>query len=193
MGLESENMRHLDIDEATHAINVFLKAFGFNTTTDTTMSKTPARVAKAYAELFGGLYEEPPDISLEPKEECDEMIILKDIDFVSVCKHHLLPFRGRCSIAYLPKESIVGLSKLPRIVHYWAKRPQLQEALSNQIANFIMEKVEPLGVMVIIKGYHECVACRGIRERDSAFLTSAIRGIFTEQLVKTEAISLLGL
>ena len=182
-------MSHLDTARAEQAVKDLLIALGIKV--EGPIANTPGRVARAYVELFEGLYMEPPEVMLEPKGKCDEMIILKDIDLVSICLHHLLPFRASAAIAYIPKEDIVGLSKLPRIVHYFARRPQIQEALSNQIADFIMEKIDPLGVMVVIQGKHECVSCRGIREKDSTFITSAIRGIFQESLVKSEAISLL--
>ena len=178
-----------NLPRAVNAVRYLLEALDINITDS--MKGTPERVARAYIELFEGLYTDPPEIMLEPRGKCDEMIILKDIDLVSVCQHHLLPFRASAAIAYIPKENIVGLSKLPRIVHYFARRPQIQEALSNQVADFIMEKIDPLGVMVVIQGKHECVSCRGIKEKDAIFITSAIRGVFQEQAVKNEAISLL--
>jgi len=182
-------MRQPDLSAASIAVKELLKALRIEP--NGALTDTPERVARAYAELFEGLYMDPPEVMLEPKGECNDMLALKDIDVVSICRHHLLPFRAAASIAYIPKENLIGLSKLPRIVNYFARRPQIQEELSNQIANFIMEKVDPLGVIVIIQGKHECVSCRGVREKDSTFITSAIRGVFGEQTVRNEALLLL--
>lgn len=142
---------------------------------------TPERVADMYEEIFSGLGKDPLDV-LGPMfdENHDEIIIIKDIPFYSICEHHLVPFVGRAHIAYAPNKSgkIIGLSKLTRVLEIVAKRPQVQERLTTIVANSIMEKIEPRGVMVIIEAEHLCMSMRGVKKPNTLTVTSAVRGLF---------------
>jgi GTP cyclohydrolase I len=154
---------------------------------------TPKRVADMYAEIFAGL-ETPDDELLAPigGESHDEMILIKDIPFYSVCEHHLLPFIGRAHIAYIPSGKIVGLSGLARALELFAKRPQVQERLTSQLADMIMEKLKPRGAMVIIDAEHLCMSMRGIRKPGARTVTSAVRGTFkTKASTREEMLELI--
>jgi GTP cyclohydrolase I len=143
--------------------------------------ETPERVARMYAELFAGLWTDPRTFMRKCfTQKYDEIVLVKDIDFNSVCEHHLLPFMGRAHIAYLPKGKIVGLSKLARVVEAVAHRPQVQEQMTEQIADVIMEELEPRGVGVVLEATHTCMTIRGIRKPGSICKTSSMRGIFRD-------------
>ena len=140
---------------------------------------TPRRVADMYAEVFAGLREDPADVLQVGFEEGhQEMVIVKDIPFYSMCEHHLLPFHGVAHVGYIPNGRVVGLSKLARAVEILARRPQLQERLSSQLADVIMETMAPQGVAVVISANHLCMQMRGIRKPGSLTVTSAMRGVF---------------
>lgn len=144
------------------------------------IKQTPARVARMYEELFAGLAT-PTEQILRPieGESHDEMVLLKDIPFYSVCEHHLLPFVGKAHIAYVPNAGkIAGISGLARALEILAKRPQVQERLTSQLADMIMEKLKPMGAMVIIDAEHLCLSMRGLRKPGAKIVTSAVRGIF---------------
>lgn len=143
------------------------------------LRQTPERVAKMYEEIFSGL-KAPEEEFLRPikGETHDEMILVKNIPFYSVCEHHLLPFIGRAHIAYIPSGEIVGLSDLVKVLECFAKRPQVQERLTTQLADMIMERLKPRGAMVIIDAEHLCMSMRGIKKPGSRTVTSAVRGIF---------------
>ena len=155
---------------------------------------TPRRVAELYEEIFSGL-QTPTEEILKPVagESHDEMVILKDIPFYSVCEHHLLPFIGKAHVAYIPSGGkIVGLSKLARAVEIFAKRPQVQERLTTQLADMIMEKLKPKGAMVIIDAEHLCMSMRGVRKPNARTMTSAVRGIFrTKESTRIEFLELI--
>lgn len=154
---------------------------------------TPARVAKMFAEIFSGL-ETTEDDLLKPieGENHDEMVMLTDIPFYSVCEHHLLPFIGKAHIAYIPSGKIVGLSELPRALEHFAKRPQVQERLTAQLADMLMNKLNPRGCMVVIDAEHLCMSMRGIKKPGSRTVTSAVRGIFrTKQSTREEMLKLI--
>ena len=157
------------------------------------MAKTPERVAKMYQELFAGLFQDPAEhLAVGFSEQYDEMVILRDIPFYSMCEHHLLPFMGRAHVAYLPRGKVVGVSKLARVVEAFARRPQVQERLTGQIADLIMEKLDARGAAVIIEAEHTCMTIRGIRKPGSRMVTSAMRGLFKSNLAtRNEAINLL--
>jgi GTP cyclohydrolase I len=143
--------------------------------------KTPARVAKMYAELLSGLADTTPEneiLSAQFTEKYDEMVILRDIPFVSLCEHHFLPFVGRAHVAYIPSSRIVGLSKLARVVDYYARRPQVQERLTGQIAHLIQRTLEPQGVGVVLEAEHSCMTLRGVKKQGSKMLTSCLLGNF---------------
>ena len=140
---------------------------------------TPRRVADMYAEVFSGLREDPADVLRVGFEEGhQEMVIVKDIPFYSMCEHHFLPFHGVAHVGYIPNGRVVGLSKLARAVEILARRPQLQERLSSQLADVIMETMAPQGVGVVIEAEHLCMTMRGIRKPGSLTVTSAMRGVF---------------
>lgn len=156
--------------------------------------ETPRRVADMYEEIFSGLEEEPKNyIKLFKEEQNDEMVTVRDIPLYSVCEHHLLPFIGVAHIAYLPRDGkVIGLSKLARIVNSFARRPQLQERLTSQIANFLEQELNPQGVAVIIDAEHLCMTMRGIRAAGCRTRTSALRGrMKSDPRTRAEAISLL--
>ncbi|MCI0469075.1 MAG: GTP cyclohydrolase I FolE [Nitrospirae bacterium] len=157
------------------------------------IKETPGRISKMCADIFSGLETEDKDL-LKPiaGESHDEMVLLKDISFYSVCEHHLLPFIGKAHIAYIPAKKIVGLSELPKALEFLAKRPQVQERLTAQLADMIMERLKPRGCMVVIDAEHLCMSMRGIRKPGSRTVTSAVRGIFrTKQSTREEMLSLI--
>jgi GTP cyclohydrolase I len=160
---------------------------------DPNLTGTPERVAKMYLEMFGGLAEgAEPNITFFPNDEhYTAMVIEKDIPFYSLCAHHFIPFYGHAHVAYVPKDQIVGLSKLPRIVEFYARRPQLQERLTEQVAGFLAEKLCPQGVMVVVEARHLCVEMRGVKKSGALTVTSAIRGIFFNRPVREEFLDLL--
>jgi GTP cyclohydrolase I len=154
---------------------------------------TPARVARMYAEMFAGLHK---DASAPLKktftEKYDEMVVIKDIGFESLCEHHLLPFLGKAHIAYVPDGKIVGLSKLPRVVEVLSHRPQVQERMTEEIADLVMEQLRPRGVAVVLEATHTCMTIRGVRKAGSICTTSAVRGVFhTNQSTRAELMALI--
>ncbi len=157
------------------------------------LKDTPERVASMYEEIFSGLTGEPEELlKIIEGETHDEMILIKDIPFYSVCEHHLLPFIGRAHIAYIPAGSIVGLSELAKTLEHLAKRPQVQERLTSQLADMIMERLKPKGSMVIIDAEHLCMSMRGIKKPGSRTVTSAVRGIFrTKASTREEMLELI--
>ena len=143
------------------------------------LRETPARVARMYAELFSGLHCDPREIlSKSFTQKYDEMVLVKDIRFASMCEHHLLPFFGRAHVAYLPKGKIVGLSKLARVVEALARRPQVQERMTEDLADLLTDELEARGVGIILEATHTCMTIRGVREAHSICTTSAMRGSF---------------
>ena len=160
---------------------------------DANLVETPERIAKMYLELFEGLTEgAEPRVTFFPNQErYTSMVMEKDIPFYSLCSHHFVPFYGHAHVAYIPNESIVGLSKMARIVEFYARRPQLQERLTEQIAGFMAEKLDPQGVMVVLEARHLCVEMRGVKKPGALTVTSAIRGIFNSQSVREEFLDLL--
>lgn len=144
--------------------------------------KTPSRCARALRELTRG-YDQDPEAIINGAlftEEYSEMIIIKDIDFYSLCEHHLLPFFGKVHVAYLPRGRIVGISKMARIADVYARRLQVQERMTTQIANLLMEKLEPEGVGVVVEAEHLCMRMRGVEKQNSYVVTSAMHGVFRE-------------
>ncbi|MGD2109514.1 MAG: GTP cyclohydrolase I FolE [Phycisphaerae bacterium] len=141
------------------------------------LKKTPSRVARMYAELFDGLQRDPADyLNATFSEEYDELVVLRDISFNSMCEHHLMPFEGAAHVAYLPDGRVVGISKLARVVDAFAHRPQVQERLTTQIADLLMDKLSAKGVAVVLTATHTCMTCRGIKKSGSVMVTSAVRG-----------------
>lgn len=158
------------------------------------LRRTPERISEMYEEIFSGLKSSPEDL-LKPMEgeKHDEMVLLKDIPFYSVCEHHLLPFAGKAHIAYIPEGGrIVGISSLARALEVFAKRPQVQERLTAQLADMIMKKLRPKGCMVIVDAEHLCMSMRGIKKSGTKIVTSAVRGIFrTKQSTREETLELI--
>ncbi|HYM15971.1 MAG TPA: GTP cyclohydrolase I FolE [Dehalococcoidia bacterium] len=153
---------------------------------------TPARVARMYAELFEGLHIDPREyLKVGFEVGHDEMVILRDIPFYSVCEHHFMPFHGTAAVGYIPDGRVVGVSKLARLVEGYARRPQLQERLTGQVADAILETLQPDGVAVVIAAEHLCMTQRGVKKPGSRMVTSATRGIFRQnQVTRAEFLSL---
>ena len=154
---------------------------------------TPDRVARMYAEMFSGLHADPREpLQKTFTQKYDEMVVVKDIGFESMCEHHLLPFIGKAHIAYLPKGKIVGLSKPARVVELLARRPQVQERMTEELADLLMEELDARGVGVILEATHTCMTIRGIRKTNSLCTTSAMRGVFrTNQSTRAELMALI--
>ncbi|MCX5751588.1 MAG: GTP cyclohydrolase I FolE [Candidatus Saganbacteria bacterium] len=158
------------------------------------LKNTPARVAKMYAEIFAGIGKDPgKEATVFHQEEHEELVIVKDIPFYSICEHHLVPFIGKAHVAYIPtKGKVTGLSKLVRVVDGFAKRPQVQERLTSQIADTLMERLTPRGVMVVIEAEHLCMSMRGVKKPGSVTITSAVRGVFQKNAkTRAEAMTLI--
>ena len=157
------------------------------------LANTPLRIAKMWVELTKSVFERSPDIKVFESLH-EQMMLLKDIDFVSLCSHHFAPFRGKAHIAYIPEGKLIGISKPARIVDYFACRPQTQELLTNQIAEYLMESLKPKGVMVVLEAMHTCISTRGAKKHGSKFITSAITGVFLKDAsAKEEFLALLQL
>jgi GTP cyclohydrolase IA len=168
----------VDQDRIQRAVREILMAVGENPDREG-LRDTPARVARMYAELFGGLHVDPRQhLKKFFTETCDEVILVRDISFNSMCEHHMLPFMGKAHVAYLPGERVVGLSKLARVVDEVARRPQVQERMTEQIAKILEEELHAKGVAVIIEAVHTCMTIRGIRKPGSVCVTSAMKGCF---------------
>ena len=156
--------------------------------------ETPARVARSYREIFGGLNQSPSDVLAKTFDVGhDELVIVRDIALYSMCEHHLLPFTGRAHIGYIPgKEGrVTGLSKLARLVEVYARRPQVQERLTKQLAEAVMEQLEARGVIVVIEAEHLCMTMRGVQKPGSSTVTSAVRGTLRNAATRAEAMSLI--
>jgi GTP cyclohydrolase I len=188
----SKENKTVDLAAIERAVRQILEAVGEDPDRDG-LQATPRRVARMYAELFSGLSEDPAHyLDVGFTEKYDEMVILRGISFCSLCEHHLLPFMGQAHVAYLPRGKVVGLSKIARVVEVYARRPQVQERLTSQIADLIMEKLDAKGAAVIIEATHTCMTIRGVRKPGSVMVTSAMRGTFRSNLAtRTEAITLL--
>ena len=151
--------------------------------------KTPHRVARAFEYLTKGYAQDPKEVitqAMFTEDDYEEMVLVRDIDFYSMCEHHILPFFGKANVAYIPRHHIVGLSKIPRLVEVFSRRLQVQERLTTQIANTIMEELNPLGVGVIIRAEHLCMRMRGVEKQNSIVTTSAMLGAFREQQATRE-------
>jgi GTP cyclohydrolase I len=157
------------------------------------LRETPARVARMYAEVFAGLHKDPREhLRKTFTQKYDEVVLVRDIQFASFCEHHLLPFTGKAHIAYLPSGKIVGLSKIPRVVEVLARRPQVQERMTEDLADLLMRELDPRGVAVILEATHSCMTLRGVRNVGSLCTTSAMRGSFRENaLTRSELMSLI--
>jgi GTP cyclohydrolase I len=162
-----------------HAVYITLKSIGEDPEREG-LQHTPERVARMYDELTAGYHVDPIKLINDALFDVDynEMVVVKDIEFFSLCEHHMLPFFGRAHIAYVPNKKVVGLSKIPRIVEMFARRLQVQERMTQQIADFINEVLQPLGVAVVVEGAHMCSMMRGVKKANASMVTSSVSGIF---------------
>jgi GTP cyclohydrolase I len=187
--------RPVDLERISAAVLEILEAIGEDPQREGLL-RTPERVANMYAEVFAGLREDP-EHHLEVQFEAghDEMVMVRDIAFYSMCEHHLLPFVGKAHVAYVPGETgkITGLSKLARLVEAYARRPQLQERLTSQVADKLMDVLDPRGTLVVIEAEHHCMSMRGVQKPGSLTITSAVRGIFLSDATRAEALQLIGM
>ena len=182
-------MNEKKIEQAVEAI---LLAIGEDIKRDG-LKDTPRRIAKMYKEIFSGIHKDPKkELKTYKTKNEDEMIIIKDIPFYSVCEHHLLPFFGKAHIVYIPKENkITGFSSLVRVIDVMAKRPLLQERLTHEIADFLMANLKPMGVLVVIEAEHLCLSMIGVKKPGTLTVTSAIRGVMRSAATRAEALSLI--
>ncbi len=182
----------VDLDRAAAAVREILIAIGEDPDRDG-LKETPERVARAYQEMFTGLETDPAEVLSKTFEiDHDEMVLVRDIEVWSTCEHHLLPFTGVAHVAYIPaKGRITGLSKLARLVDAYAKRPQVQERLTTQVADALVEHLHPQGVMVVIECEHLCMTMRGVRKPGAKTVTSAVRGVMNSPATRAEAMSLI--
>jgi GTP cyclohydrolase I len=181
----------IDLERIERAVREIIEAVGEDPSRQGLVA-TPERVARMYAELFEGLREDPKQhLAVGFDVAHEEMVILKDIPFYSVCEHHFMPFHGIAAVGYLPDGRVVGVSKLARVVEGYARRPQLQERLTGQVADALMEALDPDGVAVVIEAEHLCMTQRGVRKPGSRMVTSATRGSFRKNSVtRAEFLSL---
>lgn len=173
----------LDQDSIVKAVRIILKSIGEDPEREGLL-RTPERVAKAYKELLSGYRTDPIELLNDAIFEVsyDEMVIVRDIEFYSLCEHHMLPFLGRAHVAYLPNGKVIGLSKIPRIVDMFSRRLQVQERMTKQIAELVDELLHPKGVAVVVEGLHLCSVMRGVRKHDARMTTSSMSGAFRTNL-----------
>jgi GTP cyclohydrolase IA len=179
--LNTKGRNNLDLSKIEKSVHTILEEIGEDTNREG-LKRTPERVAKAYEFLTQGYHKNVNEILNGAifSEKYDQMVIVKDIDFYSMCEHHLLPFFGKVHVAYIPNGKIVGLSKIPRIVDTFARRLQVQERMTQEIADTLDQYLSPLGVSVVVEAYHMCMMMRGVEKQNSITTTSAMHGIFTE-------------
>lgn len=180
------------LDKIAEHVRGILTTLGLDLT-EPNLVDTDQRVARLYLEMFHGLEEgsEPPVTTFPNDEGYQHMVMEKNIPFYSLCAHHLVPFYGHAHIAYIPRDRIMGLSKFARVLEFYAKRPQLQERLTEQVVDFLREKLNPHGAMVVIEARHLCVEMRGVQKPGSETVTSALRGTFHQRTVREEFLDLL--
>jgi GTP cyclohydrolase IA len=184
----------VDLDRIERAVREILEAIGEDPERDG-LIKTPGRVARMYAEVFAGMREDPAShLEVVFEAEHDEMVMVRDISLVSMCEHHLVPFIGKAHVAYIPGENgdICGLSKLARLVDTFARRPQVQERLTTQVADVLERTLQPRGVLVVIEAEHLCMSMRGVRKPGANTVTSSVRGLFLDNAAtRSEAMRLI--
>ena len=184
----------MDTEKIEQGVRLILEGIGEDPDREG-LVKTPGRVAKMYEEIFAGLEQDPAELfEVTFDEHHEEMVLVRDIPFYSVCEHHLVPFFGQAHVAYIPAADgrICGLSKLARLVDLYAKRPQVQERMTSQIADTLVEQLHPQGVIVVLEAEHMCMSMRGVKKPGSRTTTSAVRGILeSSQATRNEALSLM--
>jgi GTP cyclohydrolase I len=164
------------------AVRTLLEAIGEDITREGLID-TPKRVVKALKEMTAGLSKSPADVlGTMFNESSDQMVIVRGIRFTSLCEHHLLPFIGTATVGYIPNGRVIGLSKIPRLVEVYATRPQVQERMTNQIAQAMQEFIDPLGVGVVVKAKHACMGCRGVKQQDAEMVTSCLLGCIKDNV-----------
>jgi len=174
----SKDGKMVDIERIEKAVREILLAVGEDAGREG-LKYTPQRVAAMYAELLAGMHEDPSEhVRSIFTEKYDEVVLLRDIPFYSICEHHLMPFIGSANVAYLPSGVVLGVSKLARIIDCFSRRLQVQERLTDQIADFLMTSLKPQGVVVVLEASHSCMTIRGVKKSGSVMVTSALRGIF---------------
>ena len=190
---EKMNKGAIDKDRIAKAVREILEAIGEDPAR-AGLVDTPQRVARMYEELFCGLHDDPSrHIRNVYAQEYDEIVMLRDIPFYSICEHHLLPFTGKAHVAYMPRGKVLGVSKLARIVSSFARRPQLQERLTTEIAQFLMAQIDARGAAVVIEATHACMTLRGVKKPGAVMVTSAMLGIFrSDARSRAEVMGLIG-
>jgi GTP cyclohydrolase IA len=191
---DKEDKGYMDTAKIEEGVRLILEGIGEDPNREGLL-KTPARVAKMYEEIFAGMTEDPAQhFEVTFDEHHEEMVLVKDIPFYSMCEHHLAPFFGLAHVAYIPAADgrICGISKLARLVDVYAKRPQVQERLTSQVADTLIRELNPQGVIVVIEAEHLCMSMRGVKKPGSRTTTSAVRGVFERsQATRAEALSLI--
>lgn len=188
-----QRMANVNLEQIEHAVRLILEAIGDDPNREGVL-ETPKRVAKMYAEVFSGMHEDPKEhLHKVFGENHEELVLVKDIPFFSMCEHHLVPFYGVAHVAYIPRGGkVTGLSKLARTVDTIARRPQLQERITSTVADNIMEVLDPHGVMVVLEAEHMCMTMRGIKKPGAKTVTSAVRGVLqTDATARQEVLSLI--
>ena len=180
----------MDKQKIEHGVRLILEGIGEDVSREG-LKDTPARVARAYEEIFKGYTVDPKSVITVFSEDHKEMVIVKDIPFYSCCEHHMVPFHGKAFVGYIPNGKIVGLSKIARMIDLFSRRLQVQERLTSQVADALMELLEAKGVMVVVEAEHLCMSMRGVNKPGHSTVTSAVRGCFEEEKVRSEFLKLI--
>ena len=186
-------MNQVDIGRIEKAVREIIEALGEDPLREG-LAETPERVARFYAEVFDGVHTDPGEVidAFFGEEHYQEIVMVREIPFYSMCEHHFVPFHGEAHVAYMPQGRVTGLSKLARLVEGFARRPQMQERLTAQVADCLNDRLEPLGVLVVVEAEHLCMSMRGVRKPGARTVTSAVRGIMeSNPATRSEAMSLL--
>ena len=186
-------MNQIDQARIEKAVREIIEALGEDPDREG-LVETPERIAAFYAEVFEGIHQEPGEVvdAFFGEEHYQEIVMVREIPFYSMCEHHFVPFHGQAHVAYIPRGRVTGLSKLARLVEGFARRPQMQERLTAQVADALTERLQPLGVMVVVEAEHLCMSMRGVKKPGATTVTSAVRGIMESQpATRAEAMSLL--
>ncbi len=190
---QNETVEKIDRGKIEKAFRDIIEAIGLDPLHEG-LIETPERVARFYSEVFQGVHEDPGDVidAFFGDEHYEEIVMVREIPFYSMCEHHFVPFHGQAHVAYMPKGRVTGLSKLARLVEGYARRPQMQERLTAQVANCLQERLDPHGVLVVVEAEHLCMSMRGVRKPGAKTVTSAVRGLMeTNPATRAEAMSLL--
>ena len=190
---QTEATEAIDRGRIEKAVREIIEAIGEDPLREG-LTETPERVARFYAEVFQGVHQDPGDVvdAFFGDEHYEEIVMVREIEFYSMCEHHFVPFHGQARVAYMPKGRVTGLSKLARLVEGYARRPQMQERLTAQVADCLQERLDPHGVLVVIEAEHLCMSMRGVKKPGAKTVTSAVRGLMqTNPATRSEAMSLL--